>query len=80
MRLPVVARGKSWRQRLQFALIRALVGRVPGPILTMSHRRELFGAEFAQCLHEAMRGPSEWTVAEREIFSAFVSKLNRCEY
>jgi hypothetical protein len=81
MRLPSVARGDSFLQRVQLAIARAIIGQVPGPILTMSHRREYFGKEFAQCLNEAMRGPSEeWTVADREIFSAFVSSLNQCKY
>ncbi len=80
MRLAAVARGKSFSQRLKFGLIKLLVGRVPGPILTMSHRPELFGRWFALGLQDAMRGPSEWSVGEREIFSAVVSKLNHCEY
>ena len=80
MRLPAVARGKSVSQRLKFRFITAVVGRVPGPILTMSHRPEIFGRFFARCLHESMRGPSEWSIGEREVFSAFVSKLNHCDY
>jgi hypothetical protein len=27
-----------------------------------------------------MRGPSDWTVAERELFAAFTSKLNQCVF
>jgi len=27
-----------------------------------------------------MRGPSEWTVGERELFAAFVSRLNQCQF
>jgi len=27
-----------------------------------------------------MRGPSEWSVAERELFAAFVSSLNQCVF
>jgi hypothetical protein len=27
-----------------------------------------------------MRGPSEWTVGERELFAAYTSYLNRCPY
>jgi uncharacterized peroxidase-related enzyme len=30
--------------------------------------------------HEAMRGPSAWSVGDRELMAAFVSKLNECEY
>jgi hypothetical protein len=27
-----------------------------------------------------MRGPSEWTVGERELFAAYTSYLNRCPF
>jgi hypothetical protein len=27
-----------------------------------------------------MRGPSEWTVGERELFAAFTSRLNQCPF
>lgn len=80
MRLAELRKPHSFGQRLQMPIIRWFVGQVPGPILVMSHRRELFGKHFAQCLQEAMRGKSSATVGERELFSAFVSKLNQCPY
>jgi len=27
-----------------------------------------------------MRGPSEWSVGERELFAAYTSKLNQCVF
>jgi AhpD family alkylhydroperoxidase len=27
-----------------------------------------------------MKGPSDWSEAERELFAAFVSKLNQCPF
>ena len=30
--------------------------------------------------HALMRGPSEWTVGERELFAAFVSRVNQCPF
>jgi len=27
-----------------------------------------------------MRGPSDWSVGERELFAAFVSSLNQCPF
>jgi hypothetical protein len=67
-------------QRLILRVMRAIIGQVPGPVAMMSYRKERFGQGFAALTHEALRGPSRWTVAERELFSAFVSRLNRCEY
>jgi hypothetical protein len=80
MRLDVVQHGHRPLQKLQLRLIRALVGTVPGPILVMSYRRKLFGTQFAPALEEGMRRGRAWTQPEREIFAAFVSKLNHCAY
>jgi hypothetical protein len=62
------------------AIIARIVGQVPGPIATMSYRSERWGKEFSRLLQLAMRGPSSWSIGEREIFAAFVSKLNQCRY
>ncbi len=80
MRLPIVETGHRPLQKLQLAMIRALVGHVPGPILAMSYHRGLFGKTFSACLQAGMRNTSEWTDGETEIFAAFVSKKNRCAY
>ena len=39
---------------------------------------ELFGRPFSEALDLAMRGPSDWTPGERELFAGFVSSLNQC--
>ena len=46
----------------------------------LQHRPELFGAPFSEALQDVMRGPSDWSVAERELFAAFVSSLNQCPF
>jgi len=80
MRLKLLHDGHRITQKPFLALIRALVGTVPGPIATMSYRSQIFGSQFARALQEAMRGPSPWSVGERELFAAFVSKLNQCPF
>jgi uncharacterized peroxidase-related enzyme len=30
--------------------------------------------------HEAMRGPSAWSIGDRELMAAFVSKANECQF
>ena len=30
--------------------------------------------------HEAMRGPSAWSVGDRELMAAFIAKTNECEW
>ena len=48
--------------------------------LALRYRPELFGHPFSVLLQEVMKGPSEWTEAERELFAAFVSALNQCPF
>jgi hypothetical protein len=54
------------------------VERPLGVLKTLNYRPELFGRPFSAALDLAMRGPSDWSAAERELFAAFVSSLNQC--
>ena len=49
-------------------------------VRTMSDKPELFGRPFASALQQIMRGPSEWTPGERELFAAFTSAQNQCPF
>ena len=54
---------------------------VPRPLdvlKTLHYRPDVFGRPFSAALDRAMRGPSEWTAGERELFAAFVSSRNQC--
>jgi hypothetical protein len=51
-----------------------------GVLKTLNYRPELFGRPYSAALDLAMRGPSEWSAAERELFAAFVSSLNQCPF
>jgi len=46
----------------------------------LTYRPELVGRPFSEALQDVMRGPSEWSVAERELFAAFVSAQNQCPF
>ena len=48
--------------------------------LALRHRPELFGEPISAYFQEVMKGQSEWSEAERELFAAFVSKLNQCPF
>ena len=47
---------------------------------TLTYRTDMFGTPFARALQDVMRGPSEWSVGERELFAAFVSRRNQCPF
>jgi hypothetical protein len=53
---------------------------VPDIVRVLSYRPQFFGIPFSQCLEDVMRGPSEWSVGERELFAAFVSRKNQCPF
>jgi|GEM_PF-1236638 len=46
----------------------------------LRYRPELFGRPFSQLMQRVMKGPSEWSEAERELFAAFVSARNLCPF
>jgi len=80
MRLRVVERGHRLRERLMLMIAGALGGRVPDVVRTLFYRPELFGRPFSAWLQQVMRGPSDWSVGERELFAAFVSRRNNCPF
>jgi len=43
-------------------------------------RPELFGEPVSAYFQEVMKKPSDWSEGERELFAAFVSKLNQCPF
>ncbi len=47
---------------------------------TFTYRKEIFGLPFCRALEDVMRGPSEWSVGERELMAAYVSRQNKCPY
>jgi hypothetical protein len=80
MRLKAVERGRL-TDRLLYAVIRTLSGfRAPDVVRTLRYRREFFGAAHSAHTQAVMRGPSAWSVGERELFAAFVSRLNHCHF
>jgi hypothetical protein len=81
MRLSNVERGDGLKHRIVFKMIGVMSGfRAPDVIRTIFYRRKFFGGPHARHTQAAMRGPSDWSVGERELFAAFVSSLNQCRF
>jgi hypothetical protein len=81
MRLRVVEHGHRLPQKLILGMIRLMNGRrAPDIVRTLFYRPEFLGRPMSAWTQAVMRGPSEWSVAERELFAAFTSKLNQCVF
>jgi uncharacterized peroxidase-related enzyme len=81
MRLSILDSGHGFGTKVLFAIIRA-VSRQPTPevVKLVMYRPDFFGKHMKAVTHEAMRGPSAWSVGDRELMAAFVSKINECEF
>ena len=81
MRLAILDGGHGLGAKALFALIRT-VSRQPVPdVIKLNHyRADFYGKPMRELVHEAMRGPSAWSVGDRELMAAFVSKTNECEF
>ena len=81
MRLRVVEQGQHVGDRLLYGVIRTLSGfRAPDVVRTLRYRARFFGGPHTAHTQAVMRGPSAWTVGERELMAAFVSRLNQCAF
>lgn len=81
MRVHAIEHRHRLLEKLKLVLIRLLSGRrVPDVVKTSLYRPELWGRPMSVWTQAVMRGPSEWSVGERELFAAFTSRLNQCVF
>ena len=81
MRLKILNSGYGFGTKALFALIHAVSRQpVPDAAKLVFYRPELYGARMKEFTQEAMRGPSAWSVGDRELMAAFVSKMNACAF
>jgi len=81
MRLGILNDGYGFGTKLLFSLIRLFSRQpVPDAARLTFFRPDFYGSYSKALTHEAMRGPSGWPVAERELMAAYVSKVNDCPF
>lgn len=81
MRLAALRWGHGPVERAFLAFVGRATGADPTDVLRLlCYRPRFFGAAMAGLAHDVLRGPSEWTVGERELMAAFVSRVNQCPF
>ena len=81
MRLREIDRGDGLASRLLIGFISMVSGmRLPDAARVAFYHKEFFGAPMGAWTQAAMRGPSSWTVGERELMAALVAKWNSCDF
>ena len=79
MRLAILDHGHGIRTKAMFILIRVFSGHpVVDAVKLALYRPSFYRA--GGLTQEAMRGPSDWSVADRELMAAYVSKINETEF
>jgi hypothetical protein len=80
VRLAKVHSSHTLRDRVVLGIIRLVQGHAPGVVRTLLYRKEFFGRPWSALTQQVMRGPSQWSVGERETFAAMVSRFNQCVF
>ncbi len=81
MRLRRVENGHRFVAKFKLTMMRLVSRRDPPDVVkTVLYRPEFFGGVMNPLFQAALRGPSDWTVGEREAMAAFVSSLNQCVF
>lgn len=81
MRLAILDRGHTLGKKAVMAMIRT-VSRQPvqDVIKMMLYRPDFLGELLLALCQHVMRGPSAWSIGDRELMAAYVSKTNACEF
>ncbi len=82
MRLSILDGGHfSFKARVMMKLMHLTSGhRAPDVIKLHFYNHAKVGSRMSANFQAAMRGRSDWSVADREMMASFVSKLNQCVF
>lgn len=79
MRLSILNSGHTLPKKALFGVIRLVSGHpAPDVVKTLTYRPAFFGGPMSEVFQQAMRGPSAWSIEDRELMAAFVSRTNAC--
>jgi uncharacterized peroxidase-related enzyme len=77
MRLDILNNGYRPATKMLFAVIRLFSGHpAPDAAKIVFYRPDFYGNPAKAFTHEAMRGPSGWSIGDRELMAAYVSRVN----
>lgn len=81
MRLGILDHGHGFGSKLLFAIIRTATRQpVLDIIKLVRYRADFYGKPASKVTHEAMRGPSAWSVGDRELMAAIVAQTNESAF
>ncbi len=81
MRLREIEQGDRVSSRILFKLISLMSGtRFPDAARVAFYHRTFAGPVLNGWTQQVMRGPSEWSIGERELMAAMVAQFNSCPF
>jgi uncharacterized peroxidase-related enzyme len=81
MRPEVLNHGYRPATKLFFATVRLFSGRsLPDAAKLVFYRPDFYGGPAKRFTHQALRGPSDWSVGDRELMAAVVSQANESAF
>lgn len=81
MRLPEIERGDTVGSRMLIRMISRFTGyRLPDAARVAFYDKKFAGPALGAWTNRAMRGPSSWSVSERELMAAMVANWNTCPF
>lgn len=81
MRLRILDNGHNFGTKALFALIQMLSRQqVLDVVKLVKYRPDFYGTPMSEITQEAMRGPSPWSIGDRELMAAYIANTNQCEF
>lgn len=81
MRLGEIDRGDGFGNRLLIGFISLVAGiRLPDAARVAFYHKAFFNGSMGAWTQRTMRGPSDWTIGERELMAAMVANWNSCTF